>query len=366
MTMQPALSLCIINYNGAEHLRRALTALQAQPWEFAEILVIDNASEDESAEVVGELCPRARFIRLASNLGPGAARNVGFATAQHDLILFQDNDVRLNPDTVRGLVTCLVQHGAGTQENTLAIAPRVLYANDPGVVQFDSADCHFLGLMTTRNADSPARRPAGTEDGVAACEETTSLVTACFLVDRRRWRGAALFDESLGFNLEDHDFGVRARVAGYRLWIEPTATVLHGSGTPGLSYRPGQVPSEQRLFYLLRNRWIVIGKCYAARTLIVLAPALLWFELMQLAGLLSRGQGRVWWRAVRSFGSRWRQLRADRRSVQGGRRGQDSTILRDAPLPFTSHVRRQALAAHLLPWSERLLRGYWHLARAWI
>jgi FMN phosphatase YigB (HAD superfamily) len=91
------------------------------------------------------------------------------------------------------------------------------------------------------------------------------------------------------------------REAERRFELEPAATVLHGSGTPGLSYRPGGRPSEQRLYYLVRNRWIVIGKCYATRTLVLLAPALLFYELMQLTWLLRQGQGRVWWRALREI-----------------------------------------------------------------
>jgi GT2 family glycosyltransferase len=361
---RPPLTLCIINFNGADHLRGAFAALAAQDWEFAEILVVDNASQDESAAVVRELCPQARFIRLPENLGPGAARNVGFAAAQHDLVLFQDNDVRLNPGTVERLANCLIGQATRMQRHALAVAPRVLYATDPDTVQFDSADCHFLGLMTTRNADEPAARPDATAPGGTACE-TTSLVTACFLIDRKRWPAAALFDENLGFNLEDHDFGVRARVAGHPLWVEPAATVLHGSGTPGLSYRPGERPSEQRLYYLVRNRWIVIGKCYAMRTLVLLAPALLFYELMQLTWLLRQGQGRVWWRALREVMRQRRSLLAARCDVQSGRLSRDATILRDAPLPVTRHVRQQG-SRYLLGGGERLLRGYWRLVRHWV
>jgi GT2 family glycosyltransferase len=360
----PPVTLCIINFNGARHLRQAFAALEAQDWEFAEILVVDNASVDESAAVVRELCPRARLIPLAENRGPGAARNAGFAAAKHDLILFQDNDVRLNPGTVQHLVARLLQQYTSEERQTLAVAPRVLYAMDPTVVQFDSADCHFLGLMTTRNADASLPDMAVAGKPEAGCE-TTSMVTACFLIDRRRWPGPAPFDEQLGFNLEDHDFGVRARVAGHVLWIEPRATVLHGSGTPGLSYRPGEAPSMQRIFYLVRNRWIVIGKCYATRTLVVLAPALLFYELMQLAWLVRHGHGRIWWRAVRDVARRRGQICAARRSVQQRRRSRDGTILRDAPLPFTRHVRAGS-SKYLLPLGERLLRGYWQLTRSWI
>jgi GT2 family glycosyltransferase len=357
----PAVSLCIINFNGAQHLRLAFDALQKQDWEFAEILVVDNASEDDSRAVVRQLCPRARLIELAENLGPGTARNAGFAAASHDLILFQDNDVQLNPGTVKRLLDCLSGRRSGQGRSPLAIAPRVLHAADSGIVQFDSADCHFLGLMATRNTDVPVSRPAERETP----SQTTSIVTACFLIDREAWNGTDLFDGSFGFNLEDHDFGVRARIYGHGLWVDPGATVLHGSGTPGLSYRPGLVPSECRIFYLIRNRWIVIGKCYSVRTLIVLAPALVFYELLQLAWLLRNRQGHIWWRAAGDLTGQRKRILAARRAVQRQRRVTDAGILRDGPLPITAEVRERA-GRYGLPWAERLLRGYWRLTRSWI
>lgn len=354
-TTTPAVTLCIINRNGAEHLRLALAAARAQSWPFAELLLIDNASEDDSLAAASAVCPSIRVVQLPRNLGPGGARNEGFRAARHDLILFQDNDVRLAADTAATLIGRL-QACPGA----LAVAPRVVYANDPGVVQFDSADCHFLGLMATRNADTPL------QDLSEEPASTTSLVTACFLIDRTQWRGEALFDESLGFNLEDHDFGVRARLTGHVLWVEPKARVSHGSGTPGLSYRPGYTPSPQRLFYLTLNRWIVITKCYSLKTLILLSPALVFFELMQFAWLASQGHVRVWARACGAYFARRQQLCAVRTTTQRARKVRDGAILREARLPMTRHTRTGLVGRYLAPAADRLLRGYWRLVRSWI
>jgi GT2 family glycosyltransferase len=348
------ITLCIVNYNGADHLPPAFAAIEAAGEDFGEILVVDNASTDGSADLAEALCPRSRVLRLDANRGPGAARNVGFAHARNDLILFQDNDVRLEPAVVRRL-----REELDSFRDTLAVAPRVLYVSEPARVQFDSADCHFLGLMATRNADA-AVASVGDDAGY-----TTSLVTACFLIDRARWTGEAPFDEALGFNLEDHDFAVRAVVAGHRLRVQPGARVLHGTGTLGLSYRPGQAPAVDRQFYLARNRWIVLVRCYAARTLLVMAPALLVFELVQLLWLAGQGRAGLWFRAVASLFRMRRRLGAERRRIQRSRRTPDSAILRDAPLPVTRHVHGSS-AARLLPLLDRALRTYWRLVSRWI
>jgi GT2 family glycosyltransferase len=350
----PAVTLCLVNYNGARHLGPAFAALGAQGWPFAEIMVVDNASDDDSVALVRSLCPGAHIVALPANGGPAAARNAGFAAAAHDLVLFQDNDVRLEPATAARLVDHLARH-----PDCLAVSPRVCYAGDPTTVQYDSADCHFLGLMATRHAD---RAAAELDESPVA---TSSMVSACFLIDRARWHGAppldAPFDDSLGFNLEDHDFAVRARLAGHALWVVPAATVLHGSGTAGLSYRPGTTPAEARLFYLVRNRWIIVLRGFAARTLVLLAPALLLFELMQLAWLASVGHAGVWWRALQSLAERRRAILAERRVVQQRRRVGDAELLRDGPLPLT--VRGGGPGARLLRAADGVLRAYWRLVR---
>ncbi len=328
MTALAPVTLCIVNRNGARHLPATLAAVAGQHWRFAEIVVVDDASTDSSLERVAEAAFRCRIVRLDSSRGPGAARNAGFVAATHDRVLFLDNDVRLGETAVERLVAALEAHPAA-----LLVAPRVVYECAPDVIQYDSADCHFLGLMIPRHAD----RPAGATGLEPAA--TDSLVTACFLIDRRRWSGGPLFDETFGFNLEDHDFGVRARLRGHELRVEPRACVRHGDGTAGLSYRPGAAPSADRVFHLVRNRWLVIGKSFSGRTLLLLAPALVLFELAQLGMLALNGMGHTWCRALVSLAGRWPSLLDGRREVQRTRRVADRALIRGGPLPFTGWVR---------------------------
>jgi GT2 family glycosyltransferase len=350
MTATAAITLCIINRNGADHLESTLRAARAQSWEFAEVVVVDDASDDDSMAIVSAAWPEARIVRLDHRRGPGGARNAGLAIAANDLVLCQDNDVRLQADTVGILCASLRE-----RPQALLVAPRVTYEHDRDLIQYDSADCHFLALMLTRNAGC---RVAEAEACAAA---TSSLVTACFLIDRSRWSGGEYFDESFGFNLEDHDFGVRARLRGHQLWVDPSASVVHGAGSAALSYRPGQEPATQRLFYLVRNRWFVIAKCYSLRTLVVLLPALMLFETCQLLVLGAKGSLHVWASAVRSLRREWPRLRRERRAVQQSRRVADAAILRGGSLPMTDWLRRNAMQRAALTVLDRGLNEYWRL-----
>ncbi|MEO7774406.1 MAG: glycosyltransferase [Steroidobacteraceae bacterium] len=347
-----SLTLCIVNFQGAQHLPLALAAVRDCQAEFAEILVVDNASTDGCIAWLRNQHPEVRILELASNLGPAGARNAGFRAARHDLILFQDNDIQLQPDCVDILAHTLI-HASGA----LLVAPRVLLASDPEVVQYDSADCHFLGLMMTRNALLPLR------DAPMAVAATTSLVTACFIIDRARWRGGPLFDEWFGFNYEDHDFGVRASVLGHDLLVAPAARVLHGSGTVDLSYRAGGAVAAQRVFYLLRNRWSVITKSFALRSLLLLAPILLCYESFQLLGVISKGWTRHWLAAVCSWWRELPRLRRERRELQQARQRGDGEILKCGRLPFTLAVRAGVAQRIAIVCMQGIANTWWRVVR---
>lgn len=315
------MTLCVINFNGAHHLETALAALAEFREQFDEILVLDNASTDNSLELlVGH--SDVKTVCLARNGGPGAARNAGFRAARNNLILFQDNDVRLNVSTASRLAAALRDY-----PQALVAAPRVLYAHDPDRVQYDSADCHLSGMMLVRNANVPA------SDLDSSIQNTSSLITACFMLDRSLWRGGQLFDETLLFNLEDHDLGVRACILGHDLLAVPSATVLHGSGTPDLSWRPGYQVSSTRMFCLIRNRWWIILRYFSLRSLLLLLPLLVAIECLQLAGMIMKGFGPQWLKAVWSTLKNLPRLLVQRSRYQRMRTTDDRDILKSAPLP---------------------------------
>lgn len=342
------ITLCIVNYNGEPYLDRTLSAARRSSVPFDEILLVDDASRDGSLELVRERYPEVRVIARERNGGPGAARNAGFRAATHDLILFADNDVALEPECAERLRAELA-----ARPDALVALPRVLYGDRPGTIQYDGADCHFLGHMVLRHHEAQVAEVSG------ETVETRSVVTCSFLVDRSRWRSGDPFDETFIFNLEDHDFGVRSRIMGHALLSVPAATCLHGDGTPGLSYRAGWVQSPIRVYCLIRNRWRIVLQSYSGRTLLLLAPCFLVYEAFQLAGVVRKGWLGIWLRAAGWMLANPRATLRRRRETQRLRRSPDRALFGSGPLPFTPGLlpgRPERLARE---WLERILGRYW-------
>ncbi|HEX8221033.1 MAG TPA: glycosyltransferase [Chloroflexia bacterium] len=346
-------SLVIVNYNGEHYLRDALRSVREAGGEFAEVVLVDNASTDTSLCVASEEYPAARVVRLDGNYGPARARNVGLQAARHARVLFIDCDVTLTPGCAPALASAL-----DACPGAVAAMPAVVYNHDREVVQYSGADSHFLGLMSLRDADVRVGELCG-----RAPQLLGSLVTCCFLLDRERWGNQPPFDESFFSLYEDHDFGLRCRLLGHSILSVAAARVHHSEGTPGLSIRRTGRYTSRRVFLLVRNRWQVVLKNYQGRTLVLLLPALLLYELFQFAVALKKGWVREWLRALRWMVRHRRAILRKRRAVQASRRLPDRDVLSGGPLPFTRYLATS--------WAERLgkraldvtANAYWEAVR---
>jgi GT2 family glycosyltransferase len=339
-------TLCMINYNGERFLAASLRAAVAQGERFAELVLIDDASQDCSLDIVRREFPSVRIVRLPENRGPAAARNVAVRAAATDLVVLVDNDVSLADDCVERLLAAL----AADPEAVIA-APIVLHAHDRGLIQYERPGNHFLGLMSFHRHDVPFVA----EDH--ELREICSLVSACFLIDRTRLPDPELFDEAFFICMEDHDVGVRLRAPGCKILAVPDACCFNGEGTEGLSVRVQGSYSRRKVYLLIRNRWQFLLKNYALRSLLLLAPMLLFYELAQLTVVVKKGWTTEWLRASWWIVRHAPAILEKRRRIQSGRRIPDRDLLSNGPIPF-----RQELTAGRL---ERAGRALLNVTATW-
>jgi GT2 family glycosyltransferase len=188
-------------------------------------------------------------------------------------------------------------------------------------------------------------------------------VSACFMVVRTRWPDATFFDPGYLFYYEDHDVGVRARLAGREILAVPEAVVMHGAGTANLSLRPGGSYAPRRVLTLIEGRWRHLIKNVSIRSLVVLAPGLLAYELAQLAGAIAKGWLPHWWRALCNTKQGFKEIRAARSAVQGTRRITDRELLRGGPVPFRPELAGGSGAKLALAMLNAFCGAYWKIVR---
>lgn len=300
-------SVIIVNYNGRQHLERCLpSVLEAGPP--AEVIVVDNASSDGSAECVVTTFPQARLIRNEANLGFGRGANVGAHEARGGCLVF------LNPDTVveAGWLEALVAALEAHPEAGL-VTSRILLLGDPARINTCGNEVHVSGLTLCRGLGQE-------RSALAQAHEVGAASGAAFAIRRELFQALGGFDESFFMYMEDTDLSWRARLAGYRCLCIPASNVRHDYT---LQFGP------QKVFYQERNRYLMSLKALRWRTWIVLLPALLLAEVVTWGFVLLRDRAR-WTNKLRAYAwiaRHWHAIMDSRRRTQALRQVRDRDLL---------------------------------------
>ena len=214
----PMVSALVINWNGARDLERGLPSLVAQSHRPLEIVVMDNASSDDSEAVVRRF-PEVRWVGLGGNLGLAPAMNRGAALAAGQLLLFLNNDMRFDGDFVARLARELVG------------APDVFCADG---LQYDWEGRERVHTATFLGDDAGASLAIKIVPGLYTHQRERAAPTDVFMasaanmmVKREMFESLGGFDERILFGYEDLDLCWRAQLRGWRTVYVPEAVCWH-------------------------------------------------------------------------------------------------------------------------------------------
>ncbi|MBU0743743.1 glycosyltransferase [bacterium] len=227
------LSVIIVNWNTCEPLRACLAALPAACGGLSrEVLVVDNASSDGSAAMVRDAYPHATLIESGGNLGFARGNNLALPRARGRCILL------LNPDTVcePGALKTLVRFLDATPD-AAAVGPVLTDAAGAPTLSWGTAPrlrYHLLSLIDPgrRWLPAPLRTQSTARLPVSAAESyrVEYVVGACLMMNRGALERVGPLDERFFMYFEETDWCLRARDAGYGIYLEPRARVKHLEG----------------------------------------------------------------------------------------------------------------------------------------
>jgi GT2 family glycosyltransferase len=293
------ISVVVVNYNGRGYLEGCLRTLAEEGYPAYEVIVVDNASTDGSADWVAAHFPNVRVLRAPNNLGFAAGNNLGIRAARGEFIATLNNDTEVEPDYLERLSAPLREERVGMCAS-LMLEFRRRDRIDSAGIRIDR-----VGFAWNLQAGEGADR-AGRERTVwGAC-------AGAALYRRSMLDEIGLFDEDYFGFYEDADLAWRAQLAGWRCALVPAARVYHVHGG---SFRQG---SEQKLYLLARNRWRTVLKDYPMPALALNLPLILAADLLSLmSALLS-------YRSLAPLRGRLDALRGVRRSLSKRRAVQAS------------------------------------------
>jgi GT2 family glycosyltransferase len=290
----PDISVVILTFDGRAWLSSCLAALTESEGDF-EIVVVDNASRDGSADFVRSAFPDVRLVALDTNRGFAGGINAGCRVARGRFLALLNNDALVDPNCVRALRDALDREPWAD-----LAAARIVFLHDPGTV--DSAGDGYTpwGGAFKRLHGRPASEANEPREVFGVCG------AAC-LFRREVFERVGGFDEDFFMVYEDVDFSFRAQLLGHRVVYVPEAVVRHaGSATLGPS-------SRDAIFYGQRNLEWVFLKNMPWSLLLIFLPGHVLYVLTAAVYFAATGRFRAFgagkWAAIRGCAAMWRKRR---------------------------------------------------------
>lgn len=232
--MTAGVSFVIVSYNARDYLLRCLKSLRAHPSAgvTAEVVLVDNASRDGSADAAEQAMPEARVIRRDRNGGFAVAANEGIAAATGEVVVLLNPDAEALGEVAGPLLAYFAAHpGVGI------VGPRLV--DEDGAVQLSARS--FPGyatslfnrhsLLTRLFPRNPFSRRYLLSDWEHDEERDVDWVSgACMALSRRGIETFGVFDPAYFMYIEDVDLCRRAHAAGMRVVYLPSVVVRHAIG----------------------------------------------------------------------------------------------------------------------------------------
>jgi N-acetylglucosaminyl-diphospho-decaprenol L-rhamnosyltransferase len=231
------LSIVILNWNTRDLLAQCLASVYAYPpaGEF-EVLVVDNASSDGSVQMVQEQFPQVRLIQNVRNVGFARANNQAILLSQGRYLLLINSDAIATPGATQSLVSL-----AEAEPHAGIVGARLL--NRDGSFQASHTPFPTLGqefLVLTglgRLLKGPWFPSRGPEEG-KGLQVAGYVEGACMLVRRQAFEEVGGLDEGYFMYAEEVDWCYEMKKAGWQVWYQPAAKILHVGGGSSQHRRP--------------------------------------------------------------------------------------------------------------------------------
>ncbi len=304
----PRVRVIVVNYNAGPHLARCLTALAGQTIADFEVIVVDNASTDDSLVDAVPDDPRFRVIRQSENTGFAAGNNIGARDCTGEWFATLNPDAFAATDWLERLLAAAARHPDAAMFGSTQVD-----AADPDRLD-GSGDAFFVAGFAWRGNYGRAARDLPAEGTVF------SPCAAAALYRRTAFEAADGFDESFFCYYEDVDLAFRLRLAGEYCVQVPDAVVEHvGAATSGKR-------SEFVRYHSARNRLWLFVKNMPGGLFWVLLPAHVMLQGALLAWAVVRGHGGPTWRGLRDSLRGIESVLSNRRQIQARRRARTRDI----------------------------------------
>lgn len=270
-TPWPTISIITVNLNGRDHLEALMASIASlrYPADRLEVIVVDNASTDESVAFLQREHPSVKLIRNSANEGFARPNNQAAAVATGTYLALLNNDMRMAPDWLKRMVEFI----EASPPDVACVGSRILNW-DGTTVDFIRGTMAYNGM----GFQPGYQARVGTPEAEDYPDELLFACGGAMLVRKDVYLEAGGFDEDYFAYYEDVDLGWRLWVLGYRVRFCPEAVVYHRhNGTSG------RFDWRKKVVLFERNAMFSVVKNYDEATLNRIWPAVLLLAFKRMA-----------------------------------------------------------------------------------
>ena len=269
---EPHVFIIIINWNGKDIALECLSSLRQLSYTNYAIVLVDNASTDDSVQAVKQSAPDVTVLEMTQNLRFAGGNNRGIRYALEtgaDYILLLNNDTTVDRHCLSHMVSRMQ-----SDRCIGMVSPKIYYHSRPDTIWYAGGRIStWMGIMYHLGI---RERDRGQYDSTTDLDFATGC---CVLVSRELVERIGTLDESYYMYSEDADWSMRSRRAGYRIVFEPKATVWH---------KVSVTAGGDLSWYKLKNKFLSNMRFFGRYSAWYQWPVFPWMSMLINAGLTTR------------------------------------------------------------------------------
>lgn len=335
-------TVAVLNYNGLgkiPDLFASITELDHPP---GEVIMVDDGSNDGSPQWVKEHYPQVRIVVFPQNSGGmlNVVRNKALQEAETALVFIVDNDVVLMPDCVDEAVNAL-----NTLPGAAVCMTRAVYEEKPDIIYQDGQILHYVGASPNINRDLPV--------GEADSTPRLSIGWGVQMIDKEKTASVGWFNERyrLGWG-DDGEFNHKLNMAGFNCYHVPASVVLHKRHS-----------ASKRYVSAVQNRWRFLLEMYQLKTLLLVLPALLFYELPLFGFLVMQKKPGDYFIGMANVMKQFPDIFRQRKKIQSRRRVPDRELIGCGDIFVYTEEMSSPVLRTGYKILNNLLNFYWRLIR---
>ena len=237
------ISIITINYNGLKDTCELIETIPSN--DNLEVIVVDNASQNQEADIISQRFPYVKVIKSDKNLGFAGGNNLGIKSAQGRYLFLVNNDTIFKDFNIQALI-----NRADSSAKIGIVCPKIRFAWDPQPIQFTGYT--ELSKITVRNqAIGFGEKDHGQYE---TAHPTPYAHGAAMIIKKEAIDKVGLMPECYFLYYEELDWSMMFTRASYQIWYEPQCTIYHKE-----SQATGQ-NSALRTYYITRNRLLLVKR----------------------------------------------------------------------------------------------------------